>query len=161
MIRNCTISHRAQTTWPFGNGIYFTGADNLSITDVAVELVRKTPFLEPFYIKRSIYQDRLGTNIGNSSPKDCFVQVGIESGPTPDLHNYNINGLQSTGVRISNVSTPGNLYIEYLSVYTGWSPHSERSPFSVETARFERNHPSLSNICISRGRCASKGAAQG
>ena len=48
VIRNCTISHRAQTTWPFGNGIYFTGADNLSITDVAVELVWKTPFWNHF-----------------------------------------------------------------------------------------------------------------
>jgi hypothetical protein len=58
VIRNCTISHRAQTTWPFGNGIYFTGADNLSITDVAVELVRtsfrKTDF--PMFVPSLSWQ---------------------------------------------------------------------------------------------------------
>jgi hypothetical protein len=70
-IRNCTISHSAQKVWPFGNGIYFTGADGLVITDVEVEL------------------------------------VGVASGPLPDLHNYNINGISSSGVRISNVRTEG------------------------------------------------------
>jgi hypothetical protein len=70
-IRNCTISHRAQTTWPYGNGIYFTGADGLTIEDVEVEL------------------------------------VGVASGPLPDLHNYNINGISSSGVTISNVRVVG------------------------------------------------------
>ena len=36
IIRNCTITHRAQTVWPFGNGIYFASSPNLTITDVAV-----------------------------------------------------------------------------------------------------------------------------
>eukprot|EP01052_Picozoa_sp_SAG31_P022676 SAG31_NODE_1816_length_7206_cov_3.636133_1_plen_450_part_00 len=70
-IRNCTITHRAQQTWPYGNGIYFTGADGLTIENVEVQL------------------------------------VGVEKGPLPDLHNYNINGISSTGVRISNVRVVG------------------------------------------------------
>lgn len=71
VIRNCTISHHAQTSWPFGNGIYFTGAPNITITDVEVQL------------------------------------VGVESGPLPEHHNYNINGISSSGARISNVKVVG------------------------------------------------------
>jgi hypothetical protein len=70
-IRNCTITHRAQTVWPYGNGIYFTNADGLMILDVEVEL------------------------------------VGVTRGPLPDLHNYNINGISSEGVRIAGVRTTG------------------------------------------------------
>ena len=39
VIRNCTIVHRAQTTWPYGNGVYFTNAPGITITDVEVQLV--------------------------------------------------------------------------------------------------------------------------
>ena len=71
VVRNCSIIHHAQTVWPFGNGIYFAGADNLTIQDVDVQL------------------------------------VGVKSGPLPDLHNYNINGLSSSGVRMSNIRATG------------------------------------------------------
>eukprot|EP00662_Eupelagonemidae_sp_cell21_P035018 gene35018-36794_t len=34
VIRNCRIQHHAQTAYPYGNGIYFTKADNLTIDHV-------------------------------------------------------------------------------------------------------------------------------
>ena len=33
--------------------------------------------------------------------------LGVGSGPLPDLHNYNINGIASSGVKISNVKVTG------------------------------------------------------
>lgn len=71
IIRNVKIQHNAQTTWPYGNGIYFSSAPNITIYNVEVNL------------------------------------VGVESGPLPDLHNYNIFGTGSSRPQISNIRTSG------------------------------------------------------
>lgn len=39
VIRNVKIQHTAQTVWPYGNGIYFSAADNITIENVEVTLV--------------------------------------------------------------------------------------------------------------------------
>lgn len=71
IIRNVKIQHQAQTTWPYGNGIYFTNSNDISIDHVEVEL------------------------------------IGVDKGPLPDLHNYNIFGTGSARPKISNVHAIG------------------------------------------------------
>jgi hypothetical protein len=47
----------------------------------ALAQVRKTPFWSQFYVKRSIYQDRLGTSIGKVEKEGVFCRLGTPTVP--------------------------------------------------------------------------------
>ena len=62
--KNATGGTKVYNRTDLANGALYSG------------MVRKRPFFAPFYTrKRSIYQDRLGTNIGKRCQKRRFVQV--------------------------------------------------------------------------------------
>jgi len=71
VIQNVRIQHQAQTVRPYGAGIYFTDAPNLTIYNVEVNL------------------------------------VGHDSGPLPNLHNFNIYGRASIRPQISQLRVSG------------------------------------------------------
>jgi len=88
------------TTTDTSPGIHVTGKKNVVIQNVVISHAAQTtwPFGNGIYF----------SNSPNLTISNVEVNlVGYDSGPLPDLHNYNIFGMKSTGARISNVRVSG------------------------------------------------------
>merc|ERR1712232_729744 len=97
IIRNVRIQHEAQTDYPYGNGIYFSDAPNITIDDVEVKLVGHSSGPLPDFHNYNIY--------GSGSPRPQISNLRVSGGSTGvELHNCE-GGIVSNFVA-SNVQGP-------------------------------------------------------